>query len=76
MAAIYDDREAFKEAAVRTCLGWKPVECIPRTLDLEPFQATVDKGSPLDNLAGANLTDLRGFVLVRKRCCAGTPKRR
>ena len=22
------------------------------------------------------MTDLRGFVLVRKRCCAGTPKRR
>jgi hypothetical protein len=32
------------------------------------------KGSPLDNLAGANVTDLRGFVLVKKRCCAGTPK--
>jgi hypothetical protein len=32
------------------------------------------KGSPLGNLAGANVTDLRGFVLVRKRCCAGTPK--
>src|SRR5829696_5604406 len=31
------------------------------------------KGSPLDNLAGANVTDLRGFVLVKKRCCAGTP---
>src|SRR6266545_2134192 len=31
------------------------------------------KGSPLDNLAGANVTDLRGFVLLRKRCCAGTP---
>jgi hypothetical protein len=30
-------------------------------------------GSPLDNLAGANVTDLRGFVLVRKRYCAGTP---
>ena len=30
-------------------------------------------GSPLDNLAGANVTDLRGFVLVKKRCCAGTP---
>jgi hypothetical protein len=29
-------------------------------------------GSPLDNLAGATVTDLRGFVLVRKRRCAGT----
>jgi uncharacterized protein (TIGR03083 family) len=35
---------------------------------------TRGKGSPLGNLAGANVTDLRGFVLVRKRCCAGTPK--
>ncbi|HET6920670.1 MAG TPA: hypothetical protein VFI46_14570 [Jiangellaceae bacterium] len=26
------------------------------------------------NLARANVTDLRGFVLVRKRCCAGTPE--
>jgi hypothetical protein len=34
---------------------------------------TEAKGSPLDNLAGANVTDLRGFVLVKKRCCAGTP---
>jgi hypothetical protein len=34
------------------------------------------EGSPLDNLAGANVTDLRGFVLLRKRCCAGTPERR
>jgi hypothetical protein len=32
------------------------------------------KESPLDNLAGAHVTDLRGFVLVRKRCCTGTPK--
>jgi hypothetical protein len=30
------------------------------------------KGSPLDNLSGANVTDLRGFALVRKCCCAGT----
>ena len=33
------------------------------------------KESPLDNLAGAHVTDLRGFVLVRKRCCTGTPNR-
>jgi hypothetical protein len=31
------------------------------------------KGSPLDNLAEVNITDLRGLVLARKRCCAGTP---
>jgi hypothetical protein len=30
--------------------------------------------SPLDNLAGANVTDLRGFMLARKRCCTGIPK--
>jgi hypothetical protein len=33
-------------------------------------------GSPLDSLAGANVTDLREFVLVSKRCCAGDPMRR
>ena len=33
------------------------------------------KGTPLDNLSGANVTELRGFALVRKCCCAGTPKR-
>jgi hypothetical protein len=32
------------------------------------------KRSPLDNVAVAHVTDLRGFVLVRKRCCTGTPK--
>jgi hypothetical protein len=31
------------------------------------------KGSPLDNLAGTNVTDLRGFVSVRKRRRAETP---
>ncbi len=30
--------------------------------------------SPFDNLAEADVTDLRGFVPVTKRCCAGTPK--
>jgi hypothetical protein len=30
-------------------------------------------GSPLDNLARAHVTDLCRFVLVRKRCRAGTP---
>jgi hypothetical protein len=44
-----------------------------RKIGITPFDCPRDKGSPLDNLAGANVTDLRGFVLVRKRCCAGTP---
>jgi septal ring factor EnvC (AmiA/AmiB activator) len=29
-------------------------------------------GAAYGTLAGANVTNLRGFVLVRKRCCAGT----
>jgi hypothetical protein len=29
-------------------------------------------GSPFGNLAETDVTDLRGLVLVAKRCCAGT----
>jgi hypothetical protein len=30
-------------------------------------------GSPLDNLAEVNMTDLHGLVLAGNVCCAGTP---
>ena len=43
------------------------------TVDFTSSDYIYGKGSPLDNLAGANVTDLRGFVLLRKRCCTGTP---
>jgi hypothetical protein len=31
------------------------------------------RGSPLDNLAEVNMTDLHGLVLAGNLCCAGTP---
>jgi hypothetical protein len=52
-----------------------PEEWQGRALDGPGLYQFFDaKGSPLDNLAGAHVTDLRGFVLMRKRCCTGTPK--
>ena len=56
--------------AVETCLTL----CRPIQLLALLARGDAAKRSPLDNLAGANVTDLRGFLLVKKGCCAGTPK--
>jgi hypothetical protein len=57
-------------AVVFTVVGWAALIILTAII----IARNTAKGSPLDYLAEATVTDLRGFVLVRKRCQAGTPK--
>jgi hypothetical protein len=62
-----------RPAGIHVHAGNLPARHAPTATIGQPSHAGTPKGSPLDNLAGATVTDLRGFVLVRKRHCAGTP---